>query len=188
MRTYEDFASEAAYEMEDTHPPASNFPTRRVQNHPTHPIRHKRTELPNPSQEATSTGTTSMDVDQDLSEGTTPPGTPFEDDHTAHQQGGASFIDPPARVHTRNLFTPLYMETQETDHTTAITGHQPPQPPKERLATINEAEEEDLAAAAAAQAEAHRTAELEAEATALAAEAEALAAAATDEAEVHRAT
>ena len=63
----------------------------------------------------------------------------------------------PAGVHTRNFFTPLYTESQETDHTAAYTGHQTPQPPNERLDTINEAEEEELAAAAPAEAEAHRT-------------------------------
>ena len=71
LRTYEDFAREAAYEMEDTHPPATSPPTRRTQAHPTPPSCHKRTELLN--QEGTSTGTIIMDVDQDRPEGTTPP-------------------------------------------------------------------------------------------------------------------
>jgi hypothetical protein len=44
-----------------------------------------------------------------------------------------------------------------TRNTTANTGHQPPHPPNERLATINKAEEEELAAAVAAEAELHRT-------------------------------
>jgi hypothetical protein len=95
-------------------------------------------------------------------------------------------VDLPARIHTRNFFTPLYTESQETDLTTANTGHQNLQPPNARLTAFNEAEEEELTAAAAAEAEAHRTAELEAEAAALAAEAEALEAAAADEAEARR--
>ena len=80
-------------------------------------------------------------------------------------------MDPPAGVHTRNFFTPLYTESQETDHTTANVGHQPPQPPNGHLDTINEAEEEELAIGVATEAEAHLTSGLEAEATPLAAEA-----------------
>ena len=95
-------------------------------------------------------------------------------------------MDPPAKVHTSNFFTPLYTESQETDHTTANTGHQTPQPPNERLDTINEAEEEEPVAATVAEAEAHRTTKLEGEAAALAAEVEALAAAAAAEAEARR--
>jgi hypothetical protein len=109
LRTYKDLAREAAYKTEDTQPPATNPPARRAHNHPTPPSRHRRTKPL--SQEGTSTGTTNMDVDQVLPEGTTPPGTPFEDDHTANQQGGASFVDPLAGVHTRIFFTPLYMES-----------------------------------------------------------------------------
>ena len=55
-------------------------------------------------------------------------------------------------------------------HTTGNTSRQPRHPPDERLATVNEAEAEELAAAAAAEAEAHRTAEPETEVAALAAE------------------
>ncbi len=67
--------------------------------------------------------TTNMDVGQDMPEGTTPPGTPFEDDHTAHQQGDDPFVDPPAGIHTRIFFTPFYTVSQETDLTTDNTGH-----------------------------------------------------------------
>ena len=95
-------------------------------------------------------------------------------------------MDPPAGVHTRNFFTPLYTETQEIEHTLANDGHQPPYPPNQRLTTINEAEAEDLAAAAAEEAEAHRTMKLEADAAALEAEAEALAAMASGEAKARR--
>ncbi len=123
-----------------------------------------------------------MDVDQDLPEGTTPPGTPFANDHTAHQQGGGPSVDPPEGVPTNNFFTPLYKESQENDNTTANTGHLTPHPLDARLATINEAEEEELAAAAAAEAKAHRTTELEAKTTTMAAEAKTLAASA----EAHR--
>ena len=109
LRTYEDFAREAAYETEAAQPPTTNLLARRAQNHPIPPFRHMRTEPL--SHEGTSTGTINMGVDQDLPEGTTPPGTPFDDVHTTHQQGGALFGDTPAGVHTRNFFTPLYTET-----------------------------------------------------------------------------
>ena len=42
LRTYKDFARETAYETEDTQPHTSNPPTRRTQNEPTPPTRHKR--------------------------------------------------------------------------------------------------------------------------------------------------
>jgi hypothetical protein len=184
LRTFEDFAMEAAYETEDTQPPASNPQTRRAQAHPTPPLRHRRTKPL--SEEGTSTGNTGMDVDQDLPEGTTPLGTPFDDDHTTHQHGGAPSMDPPAGIYTRNFFTPLYTESQEIDHTTANTGQHTPQTSNGHLDPIHEAEMDELAAAAAPEAEAHRTVELEAKAVALAAEAEALAAAAADEAEACR--
>ncbi len=98
LRTYEDFAREAAYEMEDTQPQASTPPTHRAQHHPTPPTRHKRTELPNPSQEGTSTGTTSMYVDPYLPEGTTPTGTPSKTT-TPHTNKTA----PPQWTHPREL-------------------------------------------------------------------------------------
>ena len=79
-------------------------------------------------------------------------------------------MDPPARVHTNNFFTPLSTESQETDYTTVNTDHQPPQPPIGRLDPINETKEEDIAATTTAEAEVHRTLELEAEAVASAAE------------------
>jgi len=103
-----------------------------------------------------------MDVDQDLPERTTPPGTPFDDDYTTYPHKGASSMDtpppPPAGVQTRNLFTPLYTESQETSHTTVNTGHQTPQRTSDHLDTINEAEEEVLAAAEVAEAEARQNA------------------------------
>ena len=120
-----------------------------------------RTDQTNPSQEGTSTGTTNMDVDQDLPEGTTPP--PWHALRrrlAAYQQRGASCVDPSVGVHTRSFFTFLYTKSQEIDHTTADTGHQTPQPPSGRLDTINEAEEEELAATVATEAKAHRTTEL----------------------------
>ena len=126
-----------------------------------------------------------MDVDHDLSDGTTPLGTPFEADYTTHQHGGAPSVDPPAGVLTSTFFTPLYTESQETDNTTASTGHLSPQPPNARLARINKAEEEELTATAVAEAEAYRTTKLEAEAAAHAAKAKVLAAAAAATAEAH---
>jgi hypothetical protein len=80
-------------------------------------------------------------------------------------------VDPPAGVHTKNFFTPLYTSTQEIEHTLANDGHQPPYPPNQRLTIINEAEAEEMAAAAAEETEARPTMELEADASALEAEA-----------------
>jgi hypothetical protein len=56
-------------------------------------------------------------------------------------------VDPSAGVPTNNFFTLLYTKSQEIDNTTANTGHLAPQPLNVRLATIAEAEEEELAAA-----------------------------------------
>jgi hypothetical protein len=73
LRTYEDYAKEAAYKIEDTQPSTSNPQTRRNQAQNTPPTRLRRTAPNNLSHEGTSTGTTSMDVDKDPSERTTPP-------------------------------------------------------------------------------------------------------------------
>jgi len=146
LRTYEDFAREAAYEMEDTQPPATNPPFRRAKNHPTRPSRHMRIEIPNISQEGTFAGTTSMDVDQDLPEGTTPPLIPpRRRPHITPTR--RRYLRGPTRRNThKKLIHPLYTKSQETDLTTANTGHPTLQPPNTRLTTINEAEEEELTA------------------------------------------
>jgi hypothetical protein len=63
---------------------------------------------------------TSMDVDHDDHEQTTPLGSPFGDGYTSYAGRGA----PPsavASVQTENFFIPLYTESQETGHTAHTT-------------------------------------------------------------------
>ena len=62
-----------------------------------------------------------MDVDQDPQEQGTPPGTPFDDCFTPSMTRGYSTTDPTGRVHTEKYFTPLYTESQSTDHTNINT-------------------------------------------------------------------
>ena len=65
-----------------------------------------------------------MDVDQDpLGQGT-PLGTPFNDGLTPSTTRGTT-TDPTGSVHTKNYFTPLYTESQATDHTNVNTEQQP---------------------------------------------------------------
>jgi len=114
-----------------------------------------------------------MDVDQDPSERTALSGTPFDDDYTTYPHRGAPSVDPSAGVQTKNCFTSLSTESQETGHTTVNTGNQTPKRTSDHMNPINETEEEELAAAKAAEVEALRNAEIEAEVAAAAAEAEA---------------
>jgi len=58
-----------------------------------------------------------MEVDQDYQGQGTPLGTPFEDGFTPATTRGHTTMGPTGSVHTDNYFTPLYTETQETDHT-----------------------------------------------------------------------
>ena len=83
-----------------------------------------------------------MDVDQDPQKQGAPPSTPFDDGFTPSTTRGYTTTDPTGRVHTENNFTPLYSESQATDHTNVNTNQQPPKP----AATLDE----EMAAAAAA--------------------------------------
>ena len=61
--------------------------------------------------------------EEDLPEFDTPPGTPFDSDYPPQQTGG--YTEPNEGVHIENLFTPLYTDSQETDHTN-VNNAQPP--------------------------------------------------------------
>jgi hypothetical protein len=69
-----------------------------------------------------------MDVDQDTMEHGTPPGTPFADGFTPSTTRGQPFANTSKGAHTENMYTPLYTESQETDHTYVNTDQQPPAP------------------------------------------------------------
>ena len=69
-----------------------------------------------------------MDVDQDPQEEGIPPGTPFDEGFTPSTTKGYTSTDPTGGVHTENFFTPLYTQSQETDHTNVTTNQQPPTP------------------------------------------------------------
>jgi len=82
-----------------------------------------------------------MEVDQDPQKQGTPPGTPFDDGFTPSTTRGNTTTDPTGSIRTENYFTPLYTESQETDHTNVNANQRPP---------IHEAtRDEDLAAVAA---------------------------------------
>ena len=87
-----------------------------------------------------------MDVDQDTMEQSTPPDTPFDVGFIPSTNGGQPSATTTREVHTEHLYTPLYTESQETDHTNDNTAQQPPAPSN----TLDA----DMAAAAAARAEA----------------------------------
>jgi len=87
-----------------------------------------------------------MDVDQDTVVHGTPPGTPFADGFTPSTTRGQPPADTSRGIHTENMYTPLYTESQETDHTYVNTDQQSPLPTNTLEAAI--------AAAAAAEAEA----------------------------------
>jgi len=69
-----------------------------------------------------------MDVDQDLQEQGTPPGTPFDEGFTPSTAIGHTSVDPTGGVQTENFFTPLYTKSQETDLTNVNTNEQAPTP------------------------------------------------------------
>ena len=104
----------------------------------------------------------------------TPPGTPFDSDYPSHQTEGQTSADNTGGVRTENFFTPLYTESQDTDHTN-INNTQPPVDigPTDGTAEFAANSEEEREAIAAAEAEAameiaEATAREEAEAAALA--------------------
>ncbi len=95
-----------------------------------------------------------MDVDQDFPEQGTPPGTPFEEGFTPTTVRGQTSADsPPKGVYTENYFTPLYDESQASDHSNVNTNRQRPTPIRTRNEAIRDAK---LAAAAAAAAANHQ--------------------------------
>jgi len=55
--------------------------------------------------------------EEDPAEYGTPLGTPFDSDYPSRQTRGQTSTDPTRGVYTENFFTPLYTESQETDHT-----------------------------------------------------------------------
>ena len=86
----------------------------------------------------------------------TPTDTPFYDGFTPSTTKGNTSADLTSGVHTQNIFTPLYTESQETDHTNVNTNQQSPAPMRTSLEAIRDA---NLAvAAAAAETEAHTSA------------------------------
>ena len=87
-----------------------------------------------------------MDVDQDTIEQGTPPDTPFDEGFTPSTTRGQPSAATTRGVHAENLYTPLFTESQETDHTNDNTAQQPQAPPN----TLDA----DMAAAAAVEAEA----------------------------------
>ena len=66
-----------------------------------------------------------MEVNQDSQCQGTPPSTPFEDGFTLSMTRGHTTLGPTESVRTDNYFTPLYTETQETDHTNVNANQQP---------------------------------------------------------------
>ena len=67
-----------------------------------------------------------MEVDQDPHGQGTPPGTPFQDGFTPATTRGHTTTGPIGSVRTGNYFTPLYTETQETDHSNDNANQPPP--------------------------------------------------------------
>jgi electron transfer flavoprotein alpha subunit len=132
-----------------------------------------------------------MEVDQDPQGQGTPLGTPFEDGFTPSTTHGNTTADPSGSIRTENNFTPLYTESQETDHTNVNANQRPPpiheDTRNENLADVAaaaETEADDIEAeAAVANATdliARVAAEVEAAAVAEATSAEAVAKATTD--------
>jgi hypothetical protein len=67
-----------------------------------------------------------MDVDKDTLEQGNPPGTPFNEGFTPSTTRGQPSAATTRGEHTENLYTPLYTESHETDHTNVNTAQQPP--------------------------------------------------------------
>ena len=91
-----------------------------------------------------------MEVDQDFPEQGTPPGTPFEKGFTPSTAKGQTSADPTREVYTKNYFTPLYNESQASDHSNVNTNQQHPPPMRTRDEAIRDAKLAATAAAAAA--------------------------------------
>ncbi len=91
-----------------------------------------------------------MEVDQELLEQGTPPGTPFNEGFTPSKAKSLTPKDPTRGVYTNNYFTPLYNESQASDHSNVNTNQQHPPPMRTRNEPIRDAELAAIAAAAAA--------------------------------------
>ncbi len=66
-----------------------------------------------------------MEVDQDIPEQGTPPGTPFEEGLTPSANQGQT-ADLIGGVYTHNYYTPLYDESQVSDRSVGNTNRQRP--------------------------------------------------------------
>ncbi len=66
-----------------------------------------------------------MDVDQDPQGRGAPPVTPFDEGFTPSTNRGQTTADATGSVHTENYFTPLYNESQKTDHANVNINQQP---------------------------------------------------------------
>ncbi len=90
-----------------------------------------------------------MDVDQDPAGRDTPPGTFFEDGYTPPTSRGQHAAAPPAHIPTRNFFTPLSTEPQDTDLATAAVAGVSAMATAAAQATMDETEAEAAEADAA---------------------------------------
>ena len=140
--------------------PPPNDSTRRHQHQDTHATRRRRTTPTHHGQAGTSTGATAMGFDQYPKEQETPLGTPFDDGFTPSTTRGYTSADPTGGAHTENFFTPLYTESQETDHINVNTNQKRPTPAVTRNAKMASASASATAEAkASAVAEASEAAE-----------------------------
>ena len=104
-----------------------------------------------------------MDVDRDPQGRGTPPDTSFDEGYTPSTTRGQTTAGATGSVHTESYFTPLYNESQTTDHSNVNINQQPP-----TSEITRDVERATAAVAAAAEAEAvaaTTTVEMEAAAT-----------------------
>jgi hypothetical protein len=90
-----------------------------------------------------------MDVDQDPQGQGNPPGIPFDHGFTPSTTRGHATPDPTGSVYTENYFTPLYAESQATDHTNVNTNQHSTSPMRTRLEALRDAKLPVAAAAPA---------------------------------------
>jgi hypothetical protein len=112
---------------------------------------------------------TSMDVDRDPQGRGTPPDTSFDEGYTPSTTRGQTTAGATGSVHTESYFTPLYNESQTTDHSNVNINQQPPTPKTTRDVEMAAAAEEAAAvakeSASTYDAEMEASASMEAEAT-----------------------
>ena len=84
----------------------TNASTRRHQHQDTQATYHRRTTLSQHDQAGNYAGPTGMDIDQDLQEQGTPPGTPFEEGFTPSTAIGLHLSGPHRRCPNRELLYP----------------------------------------------------------------------------------